>query len=860
MKNNKDIDCRILTLEKWNIPKTSTIIRHFDEWNDENSNNTKKYMLFNYFDFVNVSPCNFDQVYEAINIIKKNASDDTHIQQNLVIFTEDNSERVEAFWNKKSYDNSISSYFTMVKFNYPEITNVIFKDCYNKIAQNIERIFYDNGIKDSDYLLYFTLDFSDMVIVAHDISIEVYQSILWQINFILNNDQCNDEAKYKPIKDSMTLYGIVSDIYMQIQESDLSCCKVHKEKFSLSIKISVQNQDLLLKFLKKVYPLLPTPPVKKGVFGRYDVEFLIDESDLYNVVLIQKEIDLLIDEVNNKNEVFNTVKIDVLPCFNIIPNSTPSIINNSTSGFYDLAKDTLIKLHKEYERGMRDNSIEDFFSLYDINRAVIEILKNGFSEDYALCIILPLIRFMQYNIDRPPKDGERKSFYDLHKAFFENIILLAHCTMHNERKFIQAPAFNAVVTDVPPKLLAFYNAVSWLLTDILTDNTETGQDFTFMFAPDFRRQIHVTPISHGNDKDDRIFTIYINEEMLYNPHRVVTILSHETAHYVGDKIRNREIRAKKIFESIIYVLMNSKMKGSFLSLLSHISPLISEQLFENFKVFLNNSKTTEEKEIQIGYLSDVRNFFNTYNYFEYIFGTADFQNNICCFTKEHLAKNTDLKKAIKDNGLNHFDEDIKCSYLSNIDNEDYIVDVVIRCILKSITDNYKQINKDPSNTVEIIREVLSAFSEAYADLIMINVLDISSDEYLEIIQSEGSNYNSKGNIKSSIDSLSIIIRIHAVLKAVYGSEDIDKIINNSAFSHVINDETLELIEECVCQYLKSCIASIDNNKFSLDKIEKLKNIRKATKIKSLEDFGLLRDFTFDYKKFIKDELYKKSTT
>lgn len=102
MKNNKDIDCRILTLEKWNIPKTSTITRHFGKCNDENSNNIKKYMLFNYFDFVNVLPCNFDQVHEAINNIKKNASDDTRIQQNLVIFTEDNSERIEAFWNKKA--------------------------------------------------------------------------------------------------------------------------------------------------------------------------------------------------------------------------------------------------------------------------------------------------------------------------------------------------------------------------------------------------------------------------------------------------------------------------------------------------------------------------------------------------------------------------------------------------------------------------------------------------------------------------------------------------------------------------------------------------------------------------------------
>lgn len=136
--------------------------------------------------------------------------------------------------------------------------------------------------------------------------------------------------------------------------------------------------------------------------------------------------------------------------------------------------------------------------------------------------------------------------------------------MHSERQFIQATAFNALIYDVPSKIMAFYVAMIHVIQEIIKSNDD--KNYTFLLTPSFSNEICVKTISYQKEElpHDRILMVSINEKSLYNPRGVSRRMAHEVAHYVGDEIRNRQQR-KECFElSVIYIILNGILHSVFI--------------------------------------------------------------------------------------------------------------------------------------------------------------------------------------------------------------------------------------------------------------------------------------------------------
>ena len=135
----------------------------------------------------------------------------------------------------------------------------------------------------------------------------------------------------------------------------------------------------------------------------------------------------------------------------------------------------------------------------------MELIENGFSTEFILGVIEPF--FAAYkNLCAYPTASD--DFREATQRVFHALNTLALCMMHGERRFIQAPAFNANYFDIPPKLFAFYSTVIRRVTDHYQSHSTLGcsangakDAYRFLMVPDYRNNIFVNPIKSKNKQN-----------------------------------------------------------------------------------------------------------------------------------------------------------------------------------------------------------------------------------------------------------------------------------------------------------------------------------------------------------------------
>lgn len=130
--------------------------------------------------------------------------------------------------------------------------------------------------------------------------------------------------------------------------------------------------------------------------------------------------------------------------------------------------------------------------------------------------------------------------------------------MHSERQFVQSPSFNAVFYDIPPKLMSYYTALIHSIIDIAgTSDKNEKYIYSFVLRPSFRRDLGILPYSLEVDPPtDRLLSVYVNEKVLYRPANFIQIMCHEVAHYVDNGTnKKRDVRKNYWLRSILYSLL-----------------------------------------------------------------------------------------------------------------------------------------------------------------------------------------------------------------------------------------------------------------------------------------------------------------
>ena len=497
----------------------------------------------------------------------------------------------------------------------------------------------------------------------------------------------------------------------------------------------------------------------------------------------------------------------------------------------------------------------------NIFKSIKATLEQGFAEEFGLSVLPAFIAFIEFTEAKlrnpkkadPIQRGEApfhiqdstyaNAFWEFQQKFLTGISTLSHCTMHSDKQFIQVPSFQMRLFEVQPKLLVLYSKLAHDIARYLQcssgDKTSNGL-YEFLVIPDVRPDVYIDPISSadgfntddesGNMTEDKIMLVKMREETFYEPIMAAAVLCHEVAHHVGDNCRNRELRTQEYFSILaMFMLLNgleeNLKKETFAPLYSLLADTISgwiiKEVFDQpnrFPGSLHNHRQT------------LQAFLIQENYFVDTFSDDEFPCEIARESLSRLPEDSNERENIR-NILKEIAECLedawtpKCCMLSSLFEDDstaqYAEVQTISCLIERARGNFRRnllacgatcendnkcnsLGKDYRITMNIYRlfckNVLDAFSEAYADLRMIQML--------------GLDYSNLNDAKASY---------HSIMESfgVVADKSLESMMRRDAIRRVLTEDTplkapefsigypnmfTNFAEHRICSYLKKCQA------------------------------------------------------
>lgn len=746
------IDIRIIQLAKWQVPKSESVLKFGDN---------PAYISIGYFDLLHVEKVDTSsqeahpllQAYRASHRYQmKNERNNGNISANysvqeMIAFTNQSEDlftpdQIEDFWK----DESLLVFVSLIHIdNDSDIKKII-----DKIKQTF---------KERTYLIYFSFDYSGIILFAKGMGFKTYLELIFQLNY-------NHTEGKKLIRDTYSLYGM-NKVILKKYFRNLSKGKKVKslpggeETFSASVNIGIQNYETYKEFVGEIEKEYPGTIVEYGLFGRHDVSIVNNNANLSWLIYIQ----YLLDKFTQKHEGQTTGDLfSTYETFMKIP---------EISGFKDADPEDEDSLYYAAERKLR-NICEKYFRIllrhevilngeYQIPvqavyYSILSILKNRFAEDFVCCMYESFCAFLEYLTEKMSSpEVSSEEFDNCYSSYFRALSSLVNSAMHSERQFIQATAFNAIIYDVPPKIMAFYAAVINDIQKII--RSDQDRKYTFLLTPSFHNEIAVQIISYKErPPHDRLLMVSINEQSLYNPKALIKRMAHEIAHFVGDGLRERESRKECIVQSMVRFALTQLLYERFY----HMDGF--DVLVEGIiKTLLKDVKLSDEGKNYSEDLPDIRDRlaeeFEKNEEIERLIREFVLKSLLKCYIEsekdEHLEDQEDIKKYIlhiachslgtDENVIRRFFQNGKLSYVQ--------IEILVNLIMADISQEVVLLNRDEElliqngtviqSSVAALRKdkqriylgeytewLISGCSEAFSDIQMVLLMGMEYEEYL----------------------------------------------------------------------------------------------------------------------------------
>jgi|GEM_PF-5857134 len=462
-------------------------------------------------------------MWEKTYEYSKNIKPDQSIH-NLFATTDDCGD----FWtikeNKEEKEKRPYLFMSVIQLNYRYGENFqaqadVFKAELTEYLENDPK---QTLIKNKDYSIYLSLDCGDLILFLRSEKYEAGSSII--TNFTMQSENLHY---------TYSVYGMKPEL---ITNND----KISK----VVICATLSEPRLYLSWYKELKKAFSGKRTDWWRLGNEDICINIFDCEASDLVKQLDECGIL----SPKNELMTK-------CM-----SRPRIQFDSTfneTNFTSLEKRELI-VHESVITNILETELKDVLD-YDypadkpIHKALMEVIqsyaaleKRGFGFDVQDCIrnVFPLfaqkIKNYEYKID---KYGAYQFNADL-IYFITGLLSIANGSLHADKLFLNVPGFNAVVCEAPSTLLAYYTTYIQKLVTALNDKKDA--EYRFLLCPDLYRTIDVEPLFDYEGDDSQLLKVRVPTGRLFTPRTLLVELTHEAAHYVINKPRNRKFRFKTI--------------------------------------------------------------------------------------------------------------------------------------------------------------------------------------------------------------------------------------------------------------------------------------------------------------------------
>lgn len=724
----------LLKIGRWHTPKSKSIVE-----------TTYNYICTGCYDALDIKTLGTQNLEEAYNLILEDKMQETNSElytdRRIVMFR-------DCCETDFKYDCGKNVFVSLLNIN-----NLKVKEALVKIQET-----FDNEYT-GKYALYFSFDYSDIIIVAQDITIPEYNKLINNLNY---------SGEFGIIFDTLTLYGIPtqkSKDLMKLIDDDYSKAKIlykvskdQKFTFKVDFHLDVNDNSVLSKLKQKFDEVEYSYNISSLALGRYDyivtIKFQNEMQFLYSILIIDKY-----SSSNNTNRI-SSCEFILLPEEQYLNN----LSTNCSEATYSLEKyeqaktyfnGLFSKFKKSYTEFCNNNEedIKDYWCANSVLTTMTELInsllafyKNNVADEFLICVFEPIESFIEYSIsffnnnDNKEKISEYAEFF---RSFFGYLQQLTYTTIHSNRRFMQVNSFNSAYYDVPPKLLALYAIWAKEISQEIGANR-----YTFLFAPTFSNDIVLKLISPQLDENN-IVIITMGESILYNPLKFRRLLYHEIAHYVGKPeyydIRNRALRKEYLIKIYIYHLLSiifpERQEWFKRELTDSIfSALSTTHFLDNIFDVSKNNRT-----------ADIEHIFN-----DFIFFLSDYRVGKILVKTIDTFMNDILKKSIDCNDIKveltkiaeELDEELGVRFYSNcLSSFDYQSEnsnnPLSGYIVNKFFESFNYISKEP-NILSFLNEnswmYLYAFKEGFSDINMTIYMDMSKDVYRNLIPTYENNY------------------------------------------------------------------------------------------------------------------------
>lgn len=759
VEKDSNYDIKMLALKRWDLDKTNRLFNSDTPRGD--------YISFQSYHFIDViSPAGNQELRDIYERFRQTAEKD---RANSISKSRNSTqEELDIHTVQSITILSKSQYKDFWELNAPllGITFIQLTDStqwhYEKIQKELTTILGDS----IQWALYYSLDFCDLVLFTKNFQMEQLHDALWKMALVR-------ERSCKVICDTFTILCFAADFLKKNfnwidaakkskkNSMELPADLVWQDNLSLFINLSIKNTTSLSKLIKN-FAAEEITFTQYRQPGRYDVNIQIPgitgNQAIKILYLIDQQACFKRRRVKKQNEIDIQMEDE---SYQPIGSYEAIFMANAWSS--EKGKEAFPESKQEFETLILSkletmlNQLGGFICehgeyINETIRALCELSNNGFSEEFVLSVypsFATYIELLQQTEDFLENDDNielRQSRNNITKNYFTALNTLTLCTMHSERQFIHAPAFNAAYFEIPPKLLAFYNAVVDRVARAIS-NVDTNP-YSYMITPDYRADINVHPLNVDYKWDTLVHLaiIHLPERYFYDPQSAIMLLSHEVGHYEGE--RNRELRARSIFTMLSVVLLvetgyfplfdNGTDTIPETSLVITLAKCLGEYFYESF-----SEEVPEPHRGISGHLCDVSDFLERNCYGLKFFDIEESRHNIihrwvCSLRTTY--NNSDLPRAEVSYILEKYDKRINVSYYKNL-LMDETTEAAVEPICRILAEGCAKIiqvsaGKSSYDTIVLMGQtIIQSFSESFSDMQMVRVCGkhFSLEKFVQLI-------------------------------------------------------------------------------------------------------------------------------
>lgn len=345
------------------------------------------------------------------------------------------------------------------------------------------------------------------------------------------------------------------------EHAELSECFGHE---SISLHIRETDVRSLLGFL--LPGGLATHQNNLYTCGLYNFQtsFALSNTDIHSIESMK--FDTSTDEKEN-NWCIDTMKIYSGYLERL---SGPEIYDESMITYLNAIIQSLNTL-AQYENFQMSKNI--FYLLYPAFRMFTECFTETMDEGLEHPEIYnTTINYLKRNID----------------LFLEAANSVIYHTIHTDQIFLMLPGYSGTSYSIPIKLQLLYLGLMKKIGFVLNDRDESDMvkgriPYSFLIAPLNEAPPLAEKIAFRGNRNNALVRITVSQRSLSFPRDLMTILSHECAHYIGQKIRARRLRAAKICNTLAILMADMLFSGVI-----NAKPEKYTSAFEVWKLFANN--------------------------------------------------------------------------------------------------------------------------------------------------------------------------------------------------------------------------------------------------------------------------------